>query len=97
MRITFQRFGGLAPGLMNRAAPFEADLSAADEAEVRPLIPDAFFSLESSGPPKRAPDAFRYEISVEDGARSHRVTLSETDIPETMRPFIEWLQEKAGS
>jgi hypothetical protein len=39
---------------------------------------------------------FRYEIGVEDGAKRNQVVLSESDLPEKLRPLIEWLQAKAG-
>ncbi len=96
MRVTYQRFGGLSPALTNRAKPYQAELTPVQEAQFRPLIPAGFFSLASSGPPRREPGAFRYEIAVEDGPRSHRVTLSESDVPDSLRPLLEWLQAASG-
>jgi len=95
MKIEFQRFGGIAPGLTNRAVRYSATLSGAEAEEVRQLLPPDFESLVSSAAPRRGPDAFRYEIVVEDGGSERRVTLSETDLPDSMRPLLDWLRVKA--
>jgi hypothetical protein len=96
MRVVYQRFGGLSPTLMNRAPRYEVELPAPDAITARRLIPPEFFSLESTPDRNRRPDMFLHEIAVEDGSRSHRVVLSDEDISPTLRPFVEWLQQRAG-
>ena len=95
MRVVYQRHGGLSPALMNRAPRYEAELSPGEAATARRLVPPEFFTLPSSGPRARRPDMFLHEISVEDGGRQHRVVLSEEDVAPELRPFVEWLQQKA--
>jgi hypothetical protein len=96
MRVTYQRSGGLSPALMNRAPRYVEDLAAGDEAAARRLIPKNFFSIASTPERSRRPDMFLHEIVVEDGARHHRVVLADEDIRPSLRPFVEWLQKKAG-
>src|SRR5262245_14386247 len=95
MRVAYQRFGGLAPRLMNRAPRLELELSARDEAAVRKLLPADFFALRAPKSGSRARDAFSHEITVEDGGRSHTLTLGEADVPDKLRPLLDWLQERA--
>ena len=94
MHIEFQRFGGISPKLMNRAR-LQMDLDESQTREVRALIPESFWTMESSGPEQRSPDAFSYEIAIDDIGRSHRATLREMTTPEDMRPLLRWLQDKA--
>ena len=62
----------------------------------RRLIPPEFFAQQSTGSKNRRPDMFLHEMSVEDGGRQHRVVLADEDISTTLRPFVTWLQHKAG-
>jgi hypothetical protein len=81
---------------MNRVPRYDAELSPQDASNVRRLIPQEFFVLESTAAKNRRPDIFLHEISVEDEGRQRRVMLSDADIPATLRPFVEWLQHRAG-
>jgi hypothetical protein len=94
--VLYRRFGGLAPALTGRAATLDSELSPAEAAEARRLLPPGFYELEPSPPPSRGDDAFRYEIGVEDGSRAHRVILHEEDVPAGLRPFLAWLEERAA-
>jgi len=96
MHITFQRLGGLSPLLMNRVPPLSVDLDPNEEQEVRKLLDSSFFQLQSSPPPTRGGDQFRYAIGVDDSGASKQVILAEQDIPQSLRPFLEWLERKAG-
>jgi hypothetical protein len=95
MRVAYQRFGGLAPRLVNRAPKLELELSARDEAAVRKLLPADFFALRAPPGGPRGRDAFSHEITVQDGARSHTVTLGEAEVPDSLRPLLDWLQARA--
>jgi hypothetical protein len=86
----------MSPRLMNRAGRYDAVLSAADAADARRLLPPSFFEQQSTDGPRRRPDMFLHEIAVEDDGRAHAVTLSDEDIAPSLRPFVEWLQRKAG-
>jgi hypothetical protein len=96
MRIEFERFGGLEPRLMNRLPKWSGELSADEEQLVRPWIGPDFYSLASSPPPRHGGGAFRYDITVTDGDRTHHVVLAEEAVPPPLRPLIDWLERKAG-
>ena len=96
MRVVYQRFGGLSPALMNRAPRYEVELPARDETAARKLIPPDFFKMASTPDTKRRPDMFVHEIAVDDGTHQHTVMLSDEDIPPKLRPFVDWLQQRAG-
>lgn len=97
MRVAYQRHGGLSPALMNRGGRLDAELTEREAAAVRAMLPAGFFALRSSEGPSRARDAFHYELEVEDGDRHQHVTLAEADVPEALRPLLEWLEERAAS
>ena len=95
MRVAYQRFGGLAPRLTSRAPRLELELSARDEAAVRKLLPPDFFALRAPPGAPHGRDAFSHEITVDDGARRHTVTLDEAEVPDVLRPLLDWLQKRA--
>lgn len=97
MRVEFQRFGGLSPALTNRMPALAAELTEEEASDVRRLVPPEFFALQSSESVARAPDAFRYRIVVDDGARRHEVTVGEHELPDALRPLVTWLERKARS
>jgi hypothetical protein len=81
MRVSFKVSGGIAafPGL---AAPRTIDVDALhpdERASLERLIQDArFFDLPSRLPPPRgAADYQSYEITIEDGPRTHSVVVSD--------------------
>jgi hypothetical protein len=94
--VIYQRHGGLMPKLMNRAPRYEEDLPPDLSTEARRLVPADFYSMSSTTEAKRRPDMFLHEIAVEDGGREHRVVLTDDDMPPKLRPFVEWLQKRAG-
>src|SRR5215510_5231846 len=96
MRVTYQRFGGLVPKLMNRAPRYEEDLSPDLSAEARRLMPADFYSLKSTSESKRKPDMFLHEIGVQDDGKENRVVLTDEDISPELQPFVTWLQKRAG-
>ncbi|MBI5444389.1 MAG: hypothetical protein HY900_24660 [Deltaproteobacteria bacterium] len=96
MKITFERTGGF--GNIRLSATIEEEALSPDDArELRRLLADAGVdSLPSRLVPERpGPDRFQYELTVEEGGRSHRVTVSEEAMPNTLRPLIRWLTEAA--
>ncbi|MHC5833480.1 MAG: protealysin inhibitor emfourin [Nostoc sp.] len=45
--------------------------------------------------PNQESDRFLYKLTVEDNGKQHTVTVSESALPGTLRPLIEWLQALA--
>jgi hypothetical protein len=96
MRISFQRTGGFA-GITKNKTVDTATLSP-NEADVLPRLVEAadLFKLPeqiTSANPQS--DRFQYKLTVEDHGKQHTVTVSESAMPGTLRPLIEWLNQAA--
>jgi hypothetical protein len=82
MRITFQSDGGFGyfPGLNRPVTVDTSELPGDDAARIEGLVRAAGFferPAESRAAPAGAADHRTYTISVDDGARSHTVTVSD--------------------
>lgn len=100
MRVQFQTSGGIAyfPGL---AAPRTIDvdaIAAPQRHELIGLIEDCgFFALPSQMPaPPGAADHRTYQITIEDEARSHSVSVSEPVTSPSLARLIELLNGLSG-
>jgi hypothetical protein len=96
MRVHLQVSGGLGsfPGL---SAPRTIDvdtLSEEDRQRLTQLVDDArFFALPSRIPaPRGAADYQTYQITIEDGARRHRVVVSDPVAPAPLQKLIDALR-----
>ena|SRR5882762_990603 len=90
MRIEFRRSGGFA-GLGVRLDLESAELPAAERKALEALVARArFFELpaRSSRP---QPDAFQYDLCIEDAGRRNAVCLHDPVEPETLRSLLERL------
>ncbi len=98
MQVSLTRTGGFA-GIPQVTTVDTATLSPDAVAELRRLIADAhFFDLPPvlpSGSPQ--PDRFQYSLTVSEGSQQHTVTVSESAIPENLRPLIDWVQQSRQS
>lgn len=95
MRISFERTGGFA-GISRKKTVDTASIPA-NEADQLPSLVEAadFFNLpEKITASTTQPDRFQYKLTIEDEKREHTVTVSETALPGTLRPLIEWLQKR---
>jgi len=96
MRVHFQVSGGIGffPGL---AAPRTIDvdtLAEEDRSRLQQLVDDArFFTLPSRIPaPRGASDYHTYDITIEDGARRHRVAVYDPVAPAPLQKLIDALR-----
>ena len=96
MRVHFQISGGIGslPGL---AAPRTIDvdtLAEEDRRRLKQLVDDArFFTLPTRIPaPRAAADYQTYQITIEDGARRHRVVVSDPVAPASLQKLIDALR-----
>ena len=96
MRVRFQTTGGVAyfPGL---AAPRTVDVDALDgktRETVTNLVREAdFFNLRPQASPRPgAADHCTYQITVEDGARRHTVTVCDPVTSAPLQQLIDVLR-----
>jgi hypothetical protein len=98
MRVHFERAGGFAPTAtrLNYTADTN-DLAPADADSLRKLVVNADVSnlTSRSRDLRPQPDAFYYRVTVEDGGGSNSVVASDTDMPPSLRPLVDWLTEQA--
>ncbi len=94
-RITFERSGGF----MGRTTRLTLDLNdlPADQAEtLRACLDEAnFLTLPENLVTRPMPDEFNYTITVEMDTMKHTVRTSDTSAPESLRPLLRELAERA--
>ncbi len=99
MQVSLERSGGFAN--IPFSVTIDTDTLSRDEvAQLRQWIAEAqFFELPSSLRSPRqsdrfvppSADRFQYEITVQEGDRSHTVIVNEAAIPEALKPLVQWL------
>jgi hypothetical protein len=96
MRISFERTGGFAG--ITKKTTVDTDTLLPNEASTLLRLVEAadLFRLpELITSPNLQSDRFQYKLTVEDHGKQHTVTVSESALPGTLRPLIEWLQSIA--
>ncbi|MFM7446973.1 MAG: protealysin inhibitor emfourin [Leptolyngbyaceae cyanobacterium] len=95
MQITFERTGGFA-GMIVKTTINSNTLSDDAIKHLTRLIQACdFFDLPTEMRASPQPDRFQYYITIQDGKNSHTVIVSESTMPGTLRPLIEWLIDTA--
>ncbi len=98
MRATLERTGGFA-GIRLNTSVDDATLDSGNVKRLHQLVKQAdFFHLpEIIAPSSPQPDRFQYKVTIVDGVHKHTVTVSETAIPSSLKPLVDWLmQQKRG-
>lgn len=97
MKIQFTRSGGFAAPAMKQSVTLDTDdLPEAEANELVNLVNQADIPALSAEPkPKPRPDEFHYRISVEAEGQSQTVGVSDSSMPETLGPLVDWLSQKA--
>jgi len=94
-KIFFERTGGF----MGRkvSASFDLNDLPDDLAELLDeLLDDAdFFDLPADLTQPAVPDAFTYNITVSSDEKQHSVRVSDTTVPDELRPLLEELSKQA--
>src|SRR5690349_10435528 len=97
MRLTFKMEGGLAafPGLSGPVT-VDTDSLPPDEARSLEQLVEAcrFFEQPSAPPVAGGPDARTYTLAIEQGGRSHSLSVGDP-VPEPVRPLFERSQALA--
>lgn len=101
MRIHFQQTGGFAGMASHQSSVVEAEKLPPEEArELQNLVAAADVpTLATQRAGREAatrPDAFQYQLIVEDEGGRHTVEVSDTDMPASVRPLIKWLRKQAS-
>lgn len=96
MKITFRVDGGFAvfPGL---ARPTTIDVDALPDAEatrLREAVDGSSFFDRAEPSPTNAPDMRRYEITVDDGARTRTLSIPESDDDADLKALISALDQE---
>jgi len=92
MRILFERTGGLA-GRKLEGSLDSSTLSISQARRLKALLKQSgFFELPPTLEPTQASaDHFNYRVTVETEEGKHTVEASETAVPGSMRPLLEFL------
>ena len=98
MRIRFQRSGGFAAA-MNRDRTFDTDaLPDAESRELHDLV--ARSGVLGMGGRRAAESQARdqrgYNLTVEDGGQASVVEATDTDMPASLRPLVDWLAKRSA-
>jgi hypothetical protein len=93
--INFKRMGGM----MGREMSVSLDLGSMPGHEAQRLhgllTTSNFFEIPVVDDLRTGPDEFEYEITVVAGNSIHTVHVSDTAMPESLRPLVEDLTEIA--
>jgi len=94
VRIRVERSGGFA-GLVRTAEVDTATLPEAHAREIEDRVRGIDFEggARLSGEAEARPDAFQYDVSIDDGDTQHRVTLREPALPAGFREVFRRLLE----
>jgi hypothetical protein len=97
MKIQFTRSGGYAAPAMKQSVTVDTDdLPEAEANELESLVNQADLPALSGQPkPQPQPDEFHYKISVEAEGQNQSVGVSDSNMPETLGPLVDWLSKKA--
>jgi hypothetical protein len=92
MRVHVTRRGGLA-GVALYAALDTAQLPAADATRAERALRNLPWDRLAAAPELTGADRFRYEVVTAEGGHERRVVLSETEVPDTLRPLLALLPD----
>src|SRR5664279_773099 len=98
VRIKFESGGGVTGPAGNRSCRLDSDNLPDDEAATLcSLVTGANLPAlagQAAGKSLR-PDETYYELTVEDGDKTHVISASDRSMPDALRPLVRWLTAKA--
>jgi hypothetical protein len=97
MRVTFQRVGGQFP-LATRTASVDTDsLSDEESRQLHELVARAGVSELAGRRPAEsaARDQYAYLLTVEHSGQSHRIEVTDSDMPASVRPLVDYMRSRA--
>jgi Emfourin len=72
-----------------------AALTAEDHQKLRSLVEASGLAATRSAYGPRPPDRLQYHLSVDDDGRKIDLRLGEEEVPEGLRPLLDWLTDRA--
>lgn len=95
--VSFRRTGGLFAGNVLVASVSVADLDDAQRETLQRYLEQADLAALAERSPITGPgaDTYQYDIAVDDGAKRSEVTVTQTAVPDNLRPLIDWLEQRA--
>jgi hypothetical protein len=90
IRIEFERSGGFG-GLVTRRTVDTATLPPDAAVALRALLEAADIDAVRPGGGLPVPDAYQYRLVVQRGAGRSELTISDPEVPATLRPLLRYL------
>ena len=93
--VHFQQTGGFAG--LSRSLEFSSDtLSVQEQKQLHKLIKDSdFFEIRIDNKENdKSRDQFQYEILIKQNDREGSISVSDSNMPESIRPLIDYLSRK---
>jgi len=97
LTVSFRRTGGLFAGNVLAASVSVDNLGDAEQETLRRYLEQADLESLAERSPITGPgaDTYQYNITVDDGTKRSEVTVTQTAVPDNLRPLIEWLERRA--
>jgi hypothetical protein len=95
--VALERTGGLFAGGELSTSVSSVDLDDESREALEHHIERADFEQLAQRSPITGPgaDMYQYEVTVERGGRRSSVVVSQTAVPDSLRPLVEWLEQRA--
>lgn len=96
--IRFRRTGGLFAGDRLETSVDFAELTQEEAADLEHALAEVNLDALARGSPLRGPgaDLYQYDLTVQRGGETREVTVSETAVPDELRPLIDRLTRRAA-
>lgn len=97
LTVSFRRTGGLFAGNVLTTSVSLNDLDDAQRADLQHRLDQADLAVLAGRSPIKGAgaDTYQYDIIVDDGAQRSEVVVAQTAVPDTLRPLIDWLEQRA--
>jgi hypothetical protein len=97
MKLSVVRAGGVS-GIVSRTEVASGALKPEDAEALQNKVRESGILDMSAEPSQQrpVPDEFQYELTVEDGDRTHTVRAPEGELPQNVRSLITWADSVPG-
>ena len=88
------RSGGVAGTRLSTAVE-SAALAAEDHQKLRSLVEASGLAATRPAYGPQPPDRMQYHLTVDDDGKKIDLRLGEEEVPEALRPLLDWLTDRA--